>query len=69
MIKHPHNIKRITSRTVNGRQVASATIVEQGGIFSAVVRDIYGTEYSSGSNARDLATERTVLRDMLDPLR
>jgi hypothetical protein len=67
MIKHRHNIRSITTRTVNGRGVAKATITEQDGIFQAVVTDERGAEYASGSNSHSLAAERAVLADMLDP--
>lgn len=67
MTKHPHNIRRITSRTICGRPVLKAVIVEENDIFQAVITDVYSVVYVSGSNARDIASERRVLREMLDP--
>jgi hypothetical protein len=67
MATHRHNIRKICQRTVNGRPVARATILETDGIYQAQITDIYGSSYVSGSNGRDLSAERQVLRDMLDP--
>jgi hypothetical protein len=62
-----HSVKPGTlKRTVNGREIAKASIVEENGIYQAVITDVNGTEYVSGSNSTDLASERLVLLRMLD---
>ena len=66
MTKHRHNIRNITARKINGRAVATATIIEENGIFQAVIRDVWNNEYVSGSNNTTLQAERKTLREMLD---
>lgn len=67
MIRHPHQVKNIRSRTINGRPVFSASVVEENGRFQAEITDAYGIIYASGSNSTDISSERRVLREMLDP--
>jgi hypothetical protein len=62
-----HSVKPGTlKRTVNGREISKAYIVEENGIYQAVITDVNGAEYVSGSNSTDLASERLVLLRMLD---
>lgn len=68
MTHHRHNVRRITSRTINGQRIVCASIVEEGGTYQAVIHTLDGGHYVSGSNSRDLAAERAVLRGMLDPV-
>lgn len=65
MTKHRHNIRNITTYTINGIPVATATIIEHNGIFQAVILDYWNNEYVSGSNNTTLQAERKTLREML----
>lgn len=56
----------MTVKTANGIAVKGATIIKHGSIYQAVIVDVRGNRYVSGSNSRTLAAERKVLAGMYD---